>query len=116
VQVVASFVAVRAARGCAHGWNADVPGFCVLVTVCGGWGVGWGFIGALLGSEGTHVGVCCLGGGVVWFIRPARVQCCSLVGVWGVVVWVGGWWWVWVGVVCCLRTAQWTRASCFVLW
>ena len=39
VQVVASFVAVRAARGCAHGWNADVPGFCVLVTV---WWVGCG--------------------------------------------------------------------------
>jgi len=54
--------------------------------VVGVWG--WGFIGALLGSEGTHVGVCCLGGGVVWFIRPARVQCCSLVGVWGVVVWL----------------------------
>jgi len=68
--------------------------FWSLCVVVGVWG--WGFIGALLGSEGTHVGVCCLGGGVVWFIRPARVQCCSLVGVWGVVVWVvgGGCGWV----------------------
>jgi len=67
-----------------------VVGHCVVVGV---WG--WGFIGALLGSEGTHVGVCCLGGGVVWFIRPARVQCCSLVGVGG--GGVGGWLVVGVG-------------------
>jgi len=87
--------------GFAHGWNADVRACWSLSCVVGGGGC----VGALLGPEGTRDPS--LGLGVLSWCDPGPgVHTSSLCVVgWVLVVLWGS------GFVCCLRTAQWTRAS-----